>query len=248
MSAASSGSATPSSRSARTAYGWLPPKPQVPQVHLLRAADGAEVATLKWALSDSATPNGLAFWPDSSAVLVANAHVEIWLLNGPRTHRMKLGAMTMPHQVACSPDGAFIVASAGTLTKNKLFVWSGRDCAPVAKLVMPGSIADLAWSPHSAWLALAIGNEARLVQVPSGDVLTCYALDALVTDVAVAPDGTYLAATSRDHSARVFDLRTGAEVARISRPVEVTAVAFAPSGQLAVGDASGTVQLWAPPS
>lgn len=223
-------------------------KPQVPQVHVLRSSDGAEVATFKWALADGATPNGLTFWPDSSAVVIANAYVEIWPMSGQRSHRMKLGAVTMPDRVACRPDGRFIVASAGTLSNNKLFVWSGSDCSQVAKHTLHGTIADLAWSPQSAWLAIAIGNEAQLLDLPAGTVVARFPLDAPVTGVAVSPHGSYLAVASRDHSARVFDLRSGAEAARISRPVEVSAVAFAPDGRLAVGDAAGAVQLWAPPT
>jgi len=59
-------------------------------------------------------------------------------------------------------------------------------------------------------------------------------------------DGALLATASVDHSARVFDVRDGGEVARISRPAAVTAVAFASDGRLAIGDAANRVQLWTP--
>ncbi|WP_447152566.1 hypothetical protein [Nakamurella sp. GG22] len=223
-------------------------KPQTPRVRLLRAADGAEVGAIEWALGDGSTPSDLAFWPDSSALIVANAYIETWSLAGRRMYRMKLGAMTFPSRVACSPDGRYIAAAGGSWSNNKLLLWRAADGTLVNKGPVHGAIGDLAWSPDSAALALAVDNTAVLLAMPSGDPLARYPLDAEVTGVASSPDGAYLAAASKDHSARVFDLRLRTEVARISRPGVVTAVAFAPDGRLAVGDDGNAVQFWSPPT
>ena len=219
-------------------------KPQTPRIRLLRAVDGTEVGGMVWALADAGSPSHVAFAPDSSALVISNSYVEIWDLSGTRRARMKLGALIAPAAVACSPDGAYIVAAAGTWSTNKLFVWRPSDCAQLARLNLPGAISDLAWTPYPGMLALAVGQEAWVIEVPSGRQVSRFSLDAQVTGVAVSRDGRHLAAASQDHSARVFDLTTRAEVVRISRPGAVTAVAFGPDGRLAVGDDTNAVQFW----
>lgn len=223
-------------------------KPQTPRVRLLRAADGVEVTSLAWSLSDGAGPNGLAFRADSQALIIANAYVEPWDLSGQRLGRLKLGAITLPSCVTCSPEGSYIAAAAGSITNNKLFLWRAADGAQLAKLSLPSGITDMAWHPTTPLLALGVGTTAVLMAIPAGTQTAKFQLDAQVTGVAISPDGNFLAAASKDHSARIFDLRTRTEVGRISRPTEVTAVAFAPDGRLAVGDDGNYVQFWSHPA
>lgn len=223
-------------------------KPQTPRVRLLRASDGVEVASMAWALADGGTPEDLVFRPDSRALIIANSRVEVWDLSGRRMLTMKLGAMTTPDRVACSPDGAYIAVTAGALSNNHLLIWDAATGVQVANHSLHGSITDLAWTPRPDALAVGVGNAARLIAVPSGRQHGEFMLDAPVTGVAVSPDGRFLAAASRDHSARVFDLFSWTEVARISRPTEVTAVSFAPDGRLAVGDDANVVQMWSRPA
>lgn len=73
-------------------------------------------------------------------------------------------------------------------------------------------------------------------------------MDGAVTDVDFNVDATLRALGSDDHSARIYDVTAGIEVARVSRPFGVTAVTFAPDGRLAVGDDGNTVEFWSPPS
>ncbi|GAA1578018.1 MULTISPECIES: hypothetical protein [Kribbella] len=223
-------------------------KPQTPRVRLLRATDGVQVGEMVWALADGSTPTDLVFRPDSKALVIANSYVEVWDLTGRRWMRMKLGGMASPSRVAYSPDGTFIAAAGGTWSNSRLMIWNAATGALLATVPLHASIEDLAWTPRPEALAVAAGNTARLVGIPAGNQFGEFALDAQVTGVAVSPDGHYLAAASRDHSARVFDLRSWSEVARISRPSEVTAVAFAPDGRLAVGDDTNVVQFWSPPA
>jgi WD40 repeat protein len=50
--------------------------------------------------------------------------------------------------------------------------------------------------------------------------------------VAFSPDGTLVATGSQDNTARVFEARTGHEVARLAHQDNVVAVAFSPDGSL----------------
>lgn len=69
-----------------------------------------------------------------------------------------------------------------------------------------------------------------------------------VYDIALSPDGRWLATASLDHTARIWDL-AAADPARASYPLSnttyVSAVAFNPDGtRLAVANAEGQVQMW----
>jgi tetratricopeptide (TPR) repeat protein len=62
--------------------------------------------------------------------------------------------------------------------------------------------------------------------------------------VAFSPDGQYLATASEDNTARISQVRTGKEVARINHEDRVYAVAFSPDGQyLATASEDNTARI-----
>jgi WD40 repeat protein len=67
-----------------------------------------------------------------------------------------------------------------------------------------------------------------------------------VTGVAIAPDGTWLATTSRDRTVRIWDAATGAQRAQLHGHTHaVTGVAIAPDGTwLATTSDDQTVRIW----
>ncbi|MET7887814.1 NB-ARC domain-containing protein, partial [Streptomyces avermitilis] len=67
-----------------------------------------------------------------------------------------------------------------------------------------------------------------------------------VTSVAISPDGTWLATTSRDETARIWDRVTGTCTATLTGHTDwVESVAIAPDGTwLATGGYDGTVRFW----
>ncbi|MDG5807867.1 hypothetical protein P9869_35525, partial [Streptomyces ossamyceticus] len=71
-----------------------------------------------------------------------------------------------------------------------------------------------------------------------------------VTSVAIAPNGTWLATTSTDRTARIWDPTTGTCTATLTGHTDwVTSVAIAPDGTwLATTSTDKTVRIWAVPS
>jgi WD40 repeat protein len=67
-----------------------------------------------------------------------------------------------------------------------------------------------------------------------------------VTAVAFSPDGTQLATTSHDHTARIWDLATAQTRTTLTGHTgPVTAVAFSPDGTLlATASRDGTARIW----
>jgi len=75
------------------------------------------------------------------------------------------------------------------------------------------------------------------------------AIEDGVTTVAISPNGEYVAAGSLDKSVRVWDVRSGAIVARLDGPEghkdSVYSVAFAPEGDsLVSGSLDKTIKMW----
>lgn len=222
--------------------------PQQPRVRLLRAVDGAETGAINWSLADGTAPNAVTFWPDGSSLLVANSNLDLWSMSGQRFNRLLVGSISNASHVAIGPDGTLVAAVVNSIASHRLFVWRSSDGVLLGKINLSGPVSDVAWTPRPDVLAVAVGNAVWLVQLPGGSRLVQFALDAEVTAIAISADGNVLAAASKDHSARVFDLRSAVEIARISRPIAVTTVAFAADGRLAIGDESNVVQFWAPPA
>ena len=69
--------------------------------------------------------------------------------------------------------------------------------------------------------------------------------DGGVTAVAFSPACTHLATASADGTARVWDVASGAELARLVHNASVVALAFSPDGtRLATASDDGTVRVW----
>jgi WD40 repeat protein len=106
-----------------------------------------------------------------------------------------------------------------------------------------GIVRSVAFSPDGAVLAAAEGDPAasigtiQLYEGASGLPLrTLEGHESAVWGLTFSPDGRYLASVSRDHTAKVWDWRSGAIVHSLDFPNEVVAVAFSPDSRiLAVG-------------
>ena len=111
---------------------------------------------------------------------------------------------------------------------------------------------DSDWGPQAAAIAAAgalpaLRNAALLPDLPSPLLRRIFTgHKGAVTAVAIAPDGTWLATSSHDGTARIWDTATGQQRAVLTGPFgDVRAVAIAPDGTwLATADNYRTARTW----
>ncbi len=104
-------------------------------------------------------------------------------------------------------------------------------------------VRSLAFSPDGAALAAAVSDAAatigtiRLFDTASGLPLrTLEGHTLAVWGLTISPDGRFLASAGRDHTARLWDWRTGSLVHSFDFPNDVVTVEFSPDSRtLAVG-------------
>lgn len=169
--------------------------------------------------------------------------VEIYDASGRLVRNLKVGALGVPDHVVYSPDGR-LLATDGWMN---IFVYSASDGAKLRKLPLGGTCTGLAWSPDSHAIVAARGALVQIIGAEDGCKLAEVALDSRANAIAVSPDAASFAVACDDHTARVFDLTTGAEIARIPRGAPVTGVAFAANGRLVLVDESGSLQVRSAP-
>lgn len=135
----------------------------------------------------------------------------------------------------------------------RVFEADGRPATPDAD-AYHGPATSVAWSSDGRWLATGAedgslllwrgknGKLWRTLRPAASDPK--WALGAAVTDVAIAPDSTLVAAAQADGVVRIWDAATGELVMALTGPSKPTALAFSPDGKrLAVGHLGGEAAL-----
>ncbi len=154
-----------------------------------------------------------------------------------------------------SPDGERLATGGlgGTVT-----LWT-RTLSPATYPFQTrnGVHRDAAFSPDGRTFATSSMNDVQVCDAVTGQVKRAFVIGSNVRSVAYSPDSRYLAAGMGDQSkpnlpseARLFDLTTGEELARMTdHQGAILRVQFSPDGKtLATSARDKTIRLWEVPS
>jgi WD40 repeat protein len=231
---------------------------------LLDVASGEEVRNL---------PNVtgcLGFSPDGKLVAVSKLtnltfdkrerglELQVWdLATGHKVRTLTFKGHSGPFRVAFNKDGKRLATA---LEGKKVMVWdlaTGQEIFTLGSI--KGSVADMAFSPDGARLAVASGvaseqgpsprkgwGEVRVWDIASAkELLTLKGHTNLVKSVAFSPDGKRLATGSDDKTVRVWEAVSGQGVLTLREHTDgVLDVVFSPDGKRLAGVSRDTITIW----
>jgi eukaryotic-like serine/threonine-protein kinase len=193
----------------------------------------------------------LGFSPDGS--LLASAHVDgvvhVWDMAKGEEVPVRLRHDESVGTLAFSPDGATLAT--GSLDAN-LRLWDvGAALGGEARrelIRQPSGVTALAWAGGGEWILT--GHSARVLRLTDPHrarlLATLRGPEALVSLLALSPDGRHMAVASQDRTVRLYDLATREQTVLLTglrRPA--TALCFmADGGFLATVCQENAVQLW----
>lgn len=185
--------------------------------------------------------NDAAISPDGGHVAVSLGANRVRLLSGTTLDLVRdfTSLPTVPADVEFSLDGSRLVAALGN---DGVRVWSVASGALLAHLSAPTAVAFAARPLPGGGDDLIVGGSStvRRLTVPGGAVTWTRFISDQAPALAVAADGSLIAAGRAGGGVTLIDAASGAEVRTI--PVHtsrVTAVALAPDGSLLVSAEAG---------
>jgi len=150
-------------------------------------------------------------------------------------------------RIAFSADGTRLAISHNSHARVKIWDLQRQQPAFILEGATLGDPRGIMFSPDDQVLAVAYTGGVRLHDALSGDtVLTLrgHAMD--IQEVVFSPDGTQLATSSLDQTARVWDARDGHPLGTLlGHKGPVIGIAFSPDGShVATAGGDGTVRIW----
>jgi WD40 repeat protein len=187
-----------------------------------------------------------AFNPDGSQLITASTDetARLWNVKTQRATILKHRAVV--RSAAFDPDGRRVVTASDDDTAR---VWDAQTGDRIA--VLMGHTAPVrvaAFSPNGRYVLTASDDTtAHLWDAETGNVIHIFeGHTESVRGAAFSPDGAYAVTTSlEDHSARVWDVEIGKQVAVLEHRHDVWSAAFSPNGQYIVTASDDkTARVW----
>jgi WD40 repeat protein len=145
-------------------------------------------------------------------------------------------------QAGWSPDNQLIA----TLTQGGVTMWNASDGSQLSRVKHDDSVKGFAWHPNSRRLLTWDNSVVRLSEAPTGNLLKEF-VQRDTFRATFTPDEQNVVVIGGDHTARIMEIATGREVARLLHPSDLYNVSMSSNGQYIATAASGevvTVWLW----
>jgi len=218
-------------------------------VHMWDIRTGKELGTFE---GHTSYIWNLALSPDRSTLATASedSTVKLWSMTSGQLLRTLEGHSARVDAVAFSHDGKLLASGGGDNSTRIWNVKSGRQLRQLPGGGNEGSLVrGVAFSPKGNRLATVNdgSTEVKIWDVPTGrEVSSFQGHTSSVFAVAYSPDGSKIATTSLDKTARLWDASTGKELyAFRGHTHTVICLAFSADGaHLATGSEDGTANIW----
>ncbi|QBD77294.1 hypothetical protein EPA93_15355 [Ktedonosporobacter rubrisoli] len=197
---------------------------------------------------------------DGNTLVIAGLDGLQWLsganINDQSIFNLPLGPLQAS---AVSGDGAYIVVAD---TYGKAWIVDTQRASILVGLHHPGPIHAVAVTNQPSLLFATASKEktARIWSItdvlPNNDAssvspsyldksIHCFSHPGVVRSVTFSSDGRYVATANADHTARIWDISNGKQVAVFSHDALVNTVAFSPDDTyIATASEDKTVRLW----
>ncbi len=199
----------------------------------------------------------IALAPDGRTLIEAvterdrRSVLRLWRVPEGRELRVLAEDRSAVRAVAISPDGRLVASNARDVRRFVHYIVLRQLAGNrvVARLEEKRlSPVRLLFSPDGKWLIAAGSRRLHIWDVAARKL--AHRDDAAhkkaITDIAISPDGKYLATVSTDDTARLWDPATGKRVREIEADQDgLYCVAISPSGRtLVTGGGDTTTRLW----
>jgi WD40 repeat protein len=223
------------------------------------AATGKELMTV---LSDIGFISWMVFSPDGKKIASVGIGwdpvIKVWDSESGKLIMTIHGQHARATSVAFSPDGKYI---ANGNSDNMIKIWDAETGEELKTFRgHEWTVWDVAFSPNGKWIVSGSQDgTVKLWDVTTGregfnlhrsdEVFSRYESDFppgfshAVTSIAFRPDGKRIASASLDRTIKLWDVKTGAELATLQR--QGTRVVFSPDGKrIAAGGCERAFKIW----